>query len=181
MKKYLVLLLFSSCITFVSRGPDDGYQQADKNQLSSFKDSMDFIDTFKIVEIKASELKTLLPKSGNAVVILWASWCGRCLVELPGLIEESKTKPVYFVSSDYALKRINKEFKGYQKPIYVVSSLAYGSNELTKNQAFQSELSKDLDSVQIAFPKHLLFTNGEFSGIIEEQLNKRTLDSLLKN
>ncbi|MHB1276788.1 MAG: TlpA family protein disulfide reductase [Bacteroidia bacterium] len=179
MLKYLLLLLFSSCIVITSRGPDDGYVLADKAQLSGFRDSIAVSDTFKIVEIRADELKSVLPKSGNAVVILWASWCGRCLVELPYLIEESKTRSIYFVSSDYGLKRMNKEFKGYQKPIYVVSSTTYGPNEIIKNQAFLHGLSAKLDSVPVAFPKHLYFKQGEFAGVIEGQLSTQVLDSLL--
>lgn len=179
MIKYLILLLFSSCIVITSRGPDDGYASADKDQLSGFQDAMAQSDTFKIVEIKADEFKSVLPKSGNAVVILWASWCGRCLVELPSLIEASKTRPIYFVSSDYGLKRMNKEFKDYQKPIYVVSSRAYGADEIEKNRGFLHELSTQLDSVPIAFPKHLYFKQGEFAGVIEGRLNSQVLDSLL--
>ncbi len=179
MTKYLVLLLFSSCIVITSRGPDDGYALADKEQFSGFQDSLAQTDTFKIVEIKADEFKSVLPKSGNAVVILWASWCGHCLVELPSLIEASKSKAIYFVSSDYGLKRMNKEFKGYKKPIYVVSSQAYGPNETEKSRAFLHELSAKLDTAPVSFPKHLYFKQGEFAGVIEGQLSSQVLDSLL--
>jgi thiol-disulfide isomerase/thioredoxin len=185
MTKFLLLLLllvlqvYTSCITVLSRGEDDGYTLADKSQLSGFTDSMSGVDTFKIVEIKAAEFKQALPASGNAVVILWATWCGRCLIELPWLIEESKTKPIYFVCSDYGMKRINKEFAGYQKPIYVVSSSVYGSDEIKKNRSFLDELSSKLETVPIAFPKHLYFKDGEFAGVINGQLTSQALDSLL--
>jgi thiol-disulfide isomerase/thioredoxin len=178
MKTSIILLciLLSSCITILKHSPDDMYLNADKSQYQSFEDyeSSDSTiqkSTFSIVEIKAAQLQKEISNQEKSVVVLWATWCSHCYVEMPALIAAAKENNILFVCVNYDIKNLTKLFRehGYEKPVYVISAEEYGANENDKTVKFLNEFTGDPDSKAV-FPQHFLFEKGQYSGLIKGDL-----------
>lgn len=175
-----LFLLLTSCITVLKHAEEDGYKLADKSELSAFNsDSTNESDSFRITEIKAEELKEMISGSEKTLVVLWASWCGHCHLEMPGMLEKAKSQNIVFVSVDYNLVRIKKftSATGYKKPTYIISAPVYGTDEKIKTNTFLKELTNNADSVAV-FPKHLFFENGELQAVIPGRITPHQVDSL---
>jgi thiol-disulfide isomerase/thioredoxin len=178
------LFLIASCITITRRPIDDGYVNANKEELNAYadfsmNDSNNTSDSFKIVEINSSELKEVVSKSENALIVIWTTWCGHCLIEMPHLIEQAKKRSIIFVNPGYDINNMKKIFSNSQfnKPVYVISASVYGNIETDKTRDFLKEITNDADSA-VYYPKHLYFKQGVFAGNIPGKLDTSKLDDI---
>jgi thiol-disulfide isomerase/thioredoxin len=180
----LSFFLIASCITITRRPIDDGYVNANKEELNAYadilmNDSDNQTDNFKIVEINSSELKEVVSKSENALIVIWTTWCGHCLVEMPHLIEQAKMRSIIFVNPGYDIPNIKKIFSisHYNKPVYIISASVYGNIETVKTRDFLKEITNDADST-VYYPKHLYFKQGVIAGNIPGKLDASKLDDI---